>query len=142
MKKLVIFILSLMAVGVALSFMFTVYPTFTGSGTSFFLFLDGKQYDQAYEMFDDKFKANTSQEQFIDMLKQVGLDKYKSVEWVKTVADEKAGYAVILGVVTTYDDKKIPVQFRFVQWKNQNGEPQGWQITSIRTHESANEGLY
>lgn len=134
-------IVAFMAIGVAISLIFAAFPTFTVSGTGFFLAIEADQYEEAYGMFDSPFQAKVNINQFKEMIQQTGLDKYKSVEWVKTLEDKNAGYAAILGVVTTYDNKKIPIQIRFVKITDSTGQD-AWRISSLRTNEAANEGIY
>lgn len=141
-KKILITIVVLAGISFAISFALASFPTFTFSGKAFLISLSNNDYEGAYDMFTDEFKSQHTLKEFTDSIEQSGLNKYKSVEWVKTISNKNAGFAIILGVVNTYDHKKIPLQLRFIRVPGQNILTSGYRISEIRTHGSANEGLY
>lgn len=142
MKKLFFGILIFFGLVMAISYGISLFPTFTISGKEFLVYAANKDYGEAYSMLTDEMQNQHSLEAFSLSLKETGLDKYETVDWVKTFVDKNKGTASILGIVTTSDGKKIPVQIRFMRVTGPDWTDQAWRITEVRTHASANEGLY
>lgn len=140
MKKLLTVILVILGISTVLSFIFASIPAFTVTGKAFLYALSNHQYEVAYDMFTDEYKSHHSMEEFTQKINQTGLNQYHSVEWMQNVSDKKGGYGLVGGIVTTTQNRKIPVQFRFTRLPSDSWFENSWGISDFRVGEAAMEG--
>lgn len=143
MKKFFIGILVLIAIGVGIAALTSTIQVYSWMGKTVLMAVSHGQYAQAYDFFSDDFKKQHPLPQFEAMINQDGLNKFKSVEWVKTLEYKDQGVAAILGVVVTTDHQHIPLQIRFKHIReNDDMFSNRWVITGYLVRDAAREGMY
>lgn len=96
----------------------------SGTADKFFAAVKSDNYDEAYSLLSDDFKANTSKNQLKQYLEKNTLNKFKEASWESRSVN--GGRGELTGSVTTETGGVVPISLGFVKGESE------WRIYSIQ----------
>lgn len=115
-------------------------PILTYASKAFLVSLSQKQYDQAYTLLSPAFQQRVDLETFKATVKSTGLDMYKDVVWIRNETYPQDNTGLVVGVVTTYENKQFVVEFQYAVIGTQPTDKR-WLINNIRFPQEYNDKL-
>lgn len=119
-------------IGFGVSFIFGVLPVFSFVSKGFLVTVENGKFNEAYSLLSSNYQNRYKIQDFIKDMHESGLDQYQDVQWLKTVTDKDHARGYVMGVVTTKQKRKIPLEIEFVQVQGSDWLDKGWRIDNIR----------
>lgn len=139
-KGFLIFVVICGIIGYFIGYFLSSMPILTYASKAFLVTLSQKQYDQAYSLLSPSFQQRADLATFKATVESTGLDQYKDVVWIKNETYPQDNTGLVVGVVTTYQDKQFVVEFQYAVIGTTASDKR-WLINNIRFPQEYNDKL-
>lgn len=132
MKFLLYFFGVCVVLGIIFTMVLSMLPVYSTMSRGFLVAVEYKRYPEAYSLMATEFKQTHNIETFIKMTQSIGLQNYKSLSVTNQIISDDKKHAYLTGMMTTKDNKRIPIRIDFVKEPKKTLADKEWLITGVK----------